>query len=243
MSQINYPSLIFTTERTFKVEGEFNSSDLDMNNSFIEGKGYLDTADNHVWVFSQKKPKDANQYPYFWIESDNYVKSDPVPEIYRLFKEDKLVNYNTDNIIKKTNESDNTDPIYVDAVIDNLNASSEIFRPVMYTKDDFLKKLTKTIINELNIRPSKYKARLSQKYMMSNMISALRSPTKMSTMYFNAWCELLGLKATIIVESTDDAEDKLDEPYVYVSEKDAVFKLSELDPDFKFPEIPVKEVE
>lgn len=242
MSKIsNYPVLIFTQDKTFRIEGEFNSDKFDTCNKFIDGKGYLDTVDNHAWVYVDEKPRDPNQYPYFWIENGKYVKSEPSQEIYKQFRLNKFVNYNTDRIIQATNESENTDPIYVDDVINDLNASSEIFHPVIYTKDDFLKKSIKTVINVLNISLSKYKYKMTQKYMISNMKSALLSPTKMSTMYFNAWAEMLGLKVTMIIESTDASEDKLDEPFVYLSERDSVFKLSELDEDFKFPEIPKKE--
>ncbi len=239
MSKIEtYPVLIFTPDKTFRVEGEFNSSTNIDNSSFIEGKGYLDIFDEHVWVYSKERPRDPNQYPYFWIENNKCVKSEPTQEVYRQFRLNKLVNLNTERIIQVTNESDNTDPIYVDDVINDLNASSEIFHPVIYTKDDFLKKSIKTVINDLNISLAKYKYKMTQKYMISNMKSALLSPTKMSTMYFNAWAEMLGLKVTVIIESTDASEDKLDEPYIYLSERDDVFKLSELDPSFKFPEIP-----
>lgn len=245
MSKVaSYPVLIFTPDRTFKVVGEFNSNkEILTMNDFIDGKGYLDMADEHVWVYANEKPRDANQYPYFWIEDGRYEKSTPTSEVYRQFRLNKLVNYNTEHIIQVTNESDNTEPIYVDDVINDLNASSEIFHPVIYTKDDFLKKSIKTIINVLNISLSKYKYKMTQKYMISNMKSALLSPTKMSTMYFNAWAEMLGLKVTMIIESTDASEDKLEEPYVYLSERDSVFKLSELDDDFKFPEIPKKDIE
>jgi hypothetical protein len=244
MSKIaSYPVLIFTQDKTFKVEGEFDSSNIPANKNFIDGKGYLDIKDEHAWIYSDGEPRDPNQYPYFWIENGKYKKSEPTNEIYRQFRLNKFVNYNTDHIIQVTNKSDNTDPIYVDDVINDLNASSEIFHPVMYTKDDFLKKTIKTVINVLNISLSKYKYKMTQKYMISNMKSALLSPTKMSTMYFNAWAEMLGLKVTMIIESTDASEDKLDEPYVYLSERDSVFKLSELGPDFKFPEIPETEAE
>lgn len=231
MSKIaNYPVLIFTPDKTFKVMGEFDSTLHPLSKpDFIDGKGYLDTSDEHVWVYSHDKPRDANQYPYFWIEDGVYKKSEPTPEVYRQFRLNKLVNYNTEQIIQATKESTNTEPIYVDDIINDLNASSEIFHPVIYTKDDFLKKSIKTVINDLNISLSKYKYKMTQKYMISNMKSALLSPTKMSTMYFNAWAEMLGLKVTMIIESTDASEDKLDEPYIYLSERDSVFKLSELD--------------
>ena len=239
-----YPVLIITTDRTFRVEGEFNSADsIPHEIAFINEKGYHDINDGYVWVYVDEEPRDPNQYPYFWIKNGSYVKSDPAEEILAQFNIDKAINYSTNHIIDVTNKSDNTEPIYVDDIINDLNASSEIFRPVIYTKDDFLKKSIKTIINVLNISLSKYKYKMSQKYMISNMKSALLSPTKMSTMYFNAWAEMLGLKVTMIIESTDASEDKLEEPYVYRSDRDSVFKLSELDSDFSFPEIPRKDIE
>lgn len=240
MSKIErYPVLVFTQNRTFRVEGEFNSSKIDPDRKFINEKGYLDTKDNHAWIYVNEKPRDPNQYPYFWIEDGKCIKSDPAPDIYDQFIINKLVNYNIDHIIEEASKSDNSE-LYDVEVINDLNASSEIFRPVIYVKDDFLKKSIKTVINTLNVSLSKYKYKMTQKYMISNMKSALLSPTKMSTMYFNAWAEMLGLKITMIIETTDASEDKLDEPYVYLSERDAVFKLSDLDDDFKFPELPEK---
>ena len=237
MSKIeSYPVLVFTQNKTFRIEGEFNSSKIELDRKFINGKGYLDVKDDHAWIFANEKPRDPNQYPYFWIENGKCVKSDPDTDTYNQFNITEFINYNTKHIIEEATKS-GSDDLYVDDVINDLNASSEIFRPVIYVKDDFLKKSIKTVINTLNVSLSKYKYKMSQKYMISNMKSALLSPPKMSTMYFNAWAEMLGLKITMIIESTDASEDKLEEPYVYLSERDSVFKLSELDSDFKFPEL------
>jgi hypothetical protein len=243
MSKIaNFPVLVFTQDRTFRIEGEFNSTHkASKDNTFINGKGYLDNVDEHAWIYCTEKPRDPNQYPYFWIENNEYVKSEPTADIYKQFRLNKFVSYSTERILQSVAESDNSEPLYIDEVINDFSASSEIFHPVLYTKDDFLKKITKTVINDLNISLAKYKYKMTQKYMISNMKSALLSPTKMSTMYFNAWAEMLGLKITVIIESENSAEDKLAEPYVYLSERDSVFKLSDLGPNFKFPEIPNKD--
>ena len=240
MSKIeNYPVLVYTPDKTFTVRGEFNSKTKpDSTNDFKEDKGYLDTSDNHAWIYVDKKPRDPNQYPYFWIENGKYVKSDPSNEIYRLFKLNKFVNINTDHIIDITDKTKDDGPIFRDEVINDLNSSSEIFRPVILTTDDFLKKIIKTVINAMEVNLSKHKYKMMQKYMISNMKSALNQGTKMSTTYFNAWAEILGLKVTIVIETTDASEDKLDEPYVYLSERDSVFTLSELaETGFTFPEI------
>lgn len=239
MSKVEkYPVLVFTPNRTFRIDGEFDSSKFEIDKNFINEKGYYDKSDDHAWVYVNEKPRDYNEYPYFWIENGEYVKSNPTNEVYKLFASKEFIDYSKEYIIAESEKSNSSESFYNDEVINDLNASSEIFRPVIYNQDDFLKKSIKTVINTLNISLSKYKSKMTQKYMISNMKSALMSPTKMSTMYFNAWAEMLGLKITMIIETTDASEDKLDEPYVYISERDSVFKLSELDLDFKFPELP-----
>lgn len=235
----NYPVLIFAPDRTFRVEGEFNST-KNNKNQFIDGKGYLDNSDDYVWIYSIEPPRDANQYPYFWFEGSSIVKSDPSKDTLDYFHLEKCVDYSNERILKTARESEDDQPLYNDEKINDLNASSEIFRPAIYQKDDFLKKIIKTAINEIEVRLSRYKHQMSQKYMISNMTSALRSPTKMSTLYFNSWIEMFNWDVTIIVNSTEQSEDKLPEPLVYLSSRDSVFKLSELGPDFKFPEIPKK---
>ena len=107
--------------------------------------------------------------------------------------------------------------------------NSEIYRPTEYAKDDFLKKVIKSVLNDLEIPLSKYKGKVNKQYTLSNIKDALDKNTKMSTKYFNNWAEILGLDMVIIVNSKPDAEDKLSEPLVYVGPRDKMMKLSELD--------------
>ena len=236
-----YPVYIFARDITVRVEGEFDSSSeitKDEEKSFIDGKGYLDLKDDCVWIYKKMKPMDANRHSYFWVVDNKVVKSNPSPEIRRYFLSKNIQILSKDKIIETCKENPNSTTID-ESILNDMMASSELFHPVMYAKDDFLKKIVKTVLNELCIPMSKYKSKVDKKYMLSNMKSALVSPTKMSTPYFNGWVEMLKLKVTIIVESEDDAEDKLEEPFVYVGERDTVYRLSELgNIGFQFPEIP-----
>lgn len=221
------PGFIFT-DQTFQVVGVFDG-EIKNKYDFEDGKGYVNTETNHVWIFKSKKPaKDVNKYPYMWITDDGVTEFSRYPDT-GIFNADKIVSVDTNEIIEATVNSKNTSPAFDDSIINDLNAGSEEFHPVLYDKDDFLKKLIKTVLNTVSISLNKYKSRVKQKYMISNMKSALMTKTKMSTQYFNAWVEMLGLKMTVIIESTDDADDKIPEPLVYLSERDNVFKLSELD--------------
>lgn len=221
------PGFIFT-DQTFQVVGVFDG-EIKNKYNFEDGKGYVNTETNHVWIFKSKKPvKDVNKYPYMWIADDGVTEFSRYHDT-GIFNADKIVSVDTNEIIEATVNSKNTSPAFDDSIINDLNAGSEEFHPVLYDKDDFLKKLIKTVLNTVSISLNKYKSRVKQKYMISNMKSALMTKTKMSTQYFNAWVEMLGLKMTVIIESTDDADDKIPEPLVYLSERDNVFKLSELD--------------
>ena len=222
------PGFIFT-DQTFQIVDVFDG-EIKNKYDFEDGKGYVDSNTNNIWIFKSKKPKkDENKYPYMWITDDGVTHFSHYPIDNGIFHADKLISVNTNEIIENVVNNDNTSPVFDDSIINDLNAGSEEFHPVLYDKDDFLKKLIKTVLNTVSISLNKYKSKVRQKYMISNMKSALMTKTKMSTQYFNAWVEMLGLRMTVIIESNDDAEDKIPEPLVYLSERDNVFKLSELD--------------
>lgn len=224
-----YPGFIFTPDKVFRVVSEFSTNETNKY-AFEDGKAYLNPDTKQIWVYKDTCPTDKNKYPYMWFENGTLRFSTPCKEIIKLFKEKEARVMETEKIIAETNaDESNNEPIFDDTIINDLNASSERFHPVIYDKDDFLKKLIKNVLNMVCISLNKYKSRVKQKYMISNMKSALMSQTKMSTMYFNAWIEMLGLKMTVIIESDESAEDKIPEPIVYLSERDNVFKLSELD--------------
>ena len=222
------PGFIFTPDQVFQVVGIFDGEIKDKYD-FEDGKGYLNESTGHVWIFKSKKPvKDENKYPYMWITDDGVTHFSNYPNT-DVFVSSKIVNIDANDIIENITNSNDLAPAFDDSIINDLNAGSEEFHPVLYDKDDFLKKLIKTVLNTVSISLNKYKSKVKQKYMISNMKSALLTKTKMSTLYFNAWLEMLNLKMTVIIESDEEAEDKIPEPIVYLSERDNVFKLSELE--------------
>ena len=211
----SFPAFIFTPKDTFSVLGYFNSKDKDSQDTeFVDGKGYIDTYDNQIWVYKKSRPSDTRTiYPF---------------EYKKYFDPDKLVVRSVNEIISTAKENPNDD--YDKMFIDGLNAQSEKYRPVVYSNDDFLKKMTKTILNVLNISMAKIKPKLpaGQPHRLSNMQSGLNKSTKMSVPYYNSWAELLQYETIIIAYSKDNADDKLPEPIVYLTEKDSAMTVSEL---------------
>ena len=226
----SFPAFIFTPKDTFSVLGYFNSKDKDSQDTeFVDGKGYIDTYDNQIWVYKKSRPSDTRTiYPYFWKQNDSIEKSRFDLEYKKYFDPDKLVVRSVNEIISTAKENPNDD--YDKMFIDGLNAQSEKYRPVVYATDDFLKKVTKTILNVLSISMAKIKPKLpaGQPHRLSNMQSGLNKSTKMSVPYYNSWAELLQYETIIIAYSKDNADDKLPEPIVYLTEKDSAMTVSEL---------------
>lgn len=233
MSSIkNFPLFVMASQRTFMCVGEFNSKEYNESEKYIDGKGYLDSYDNRVWIFVKEKPRfDSNVYPYFWRnkEKKEFEKSNPSKEVLNTFQINNLIERKVDDIISSVIENPDEGSGYNDDLINNLNSSSEIFRPVVHAKDDFLKKMVKEVINTLGVVLSKYKHKVKKQYLVSNMKSSLTSNTKTSPTYYNMWAEMLGINTIVIAYSRDDAEDKLSEPLMYVSERDSVYKISDAD--------------
>lgn len=226
----SFPAFIFTPKDTFSVLGYFNSKDKDSQDTeFVDGKGYIDTYDNQIWVYKKSQPNDTRTiYPYFWWQDDDIKKSRFDLEYKKYFSPDRLVVRSVNDIISTAKENPNDD--YDKMFIDGLNAQSEKYRPVVYATDDFLKKITKTILNVLSISMAKIKPKLpaGQPHRLSNMQSGLNKSTKMSVPYYNSWAELLQYETVIIAYSKDTADDKLPEPIVYMTEKDSAMTVSEL---------------
>lgn len=226
----SFPALIVTPKDTFSVLGYFNSKDKDSQDTeFVDGKGYIDSYDNQVWIYKKNKPGDSRTiYPYFWKSDNSIEKSRFDLEYKKYFDPNKLISRSVSDIISTAKE--NPDENYDKMFIDGLNAQSEKYRPVVYAPDDFLKKVTKTILNVLNISMAKIKPKLppGQPHRLSNMQSGLNKSTKMSVPYYNSWAELLQYETIIIAYSKDNADDKLPEPIVYLTEKDTAMTVSEL---------------
>lgn len=226
----SFPALIVTPKDTFSVLGYFNSKDKDSQDTeFVDGKGYIDSYDNQVWIYKKNKPGDSRTiYPYFWKSDNSIEKSRFDLEYKKYFDPNKLISRSVSDIISTAKE--NPDENYDKMFIDGLNAQSEKYRPVVYANDDFLKKVTKTILNVLNISMAKIKPKLppGQPHRLSNMQSGLNKSTKMSVPYYNSWAELLQYETIIIAYSKDTADDKLPEPIVYLTEKDTAMTVSEL---------------
>lgn len=202
---------------------------LDDNLIFINNKGYINKNDESVWIYSGNgKPKNCNQYPYFWFENNNdMVFSEPSKEVLEEFHKDKIVDYSTNEIINKT-KSDEV--LYNEQEINDINSASTVFVPKLNDTDDPLKKCIKYSIIEKSTDINRFKYKTTADYMIPNMKSALVNPTKMSITNFVKWCEYLGLNFLFIIYNNgSDPVDPLPNSLLYDSQIDSIKSISKED--------------
>lgn len=217
-TSIKFPQYVSGNARAVSVVGYIT----DTNFNYEDGKGYLDD-DGYVWIFcTNGKPKNSDEYPYFWIEDDNMVYSIPDDEIRDKFNIDNMIDISLVNIIEKTKPNE---VLYDEQEIQDMNSAASFYVPIINDSDDFLKKIVKNTIITKGIDINRLKGKTDQKYVLPNMKAALENKTKMSVIYFCCWMELLGCDFQIdIIDNGLDSTNKLKTDLIYTSNTDKVYK-------------------
>lgn len=217
-TSIKFPQYVSGNARAVSVVGYIT----DTNFNYEEGKGYLDD-DGYVWIFCKNgKPKNSDEYPYFWIEDENIMYSIPDDEIRDKFNIDNMIDISLVNIIEKTKPNE---VLYDEQEIQDMNSAASFYVPIINDSDDFLKKIVKNTIITKGIDINRLKGKTDQKYVLPNMKAALENKTKMSVIYFCCWMELLGCDFQIdIIDNGLDSADKLKTDLIYTSNTDKVYK-------------------
>lgn len=223
---MEFPKYIVSSERAVSVIGvvpvdEKGKPLTYKKEDFIDNKGYI--YNDGVWIYCiNGKPKNQNEYPYFWLDDNGkIVLSDPEENMRDRFSINNIADFSIVNIIN-TSEPDAV--LFDENEIININNASDSSFPLLSSDDDFLKKIVKTTIIEKGINLNKLKNKTEKPaYSLSNMRSAMNGKTKMSVMYFDEWMSLLGCDFEILVyDNKRTKTDKLAKPLVYLSNKNVV---------------------
>lgn len=229
--------------KTVEIVGYIDPAEKVNKENLVVGKGYLygvpsDTnseedeyKDIQVWIYSEKKPKMPDEYPYFWIEGEgddeHVVFSNPEEEIRNTMKLGNTFDFSVEAVIENTEPGE---VLFDSQEISDINSSTSNYLPEVYETDDFLKKAVKLTIINKGIDINRLKSKTDEPYQVLNMISSLRSGdpdkpgTKMSTKYFYNWMEILGCKFMLIIaDNNTDTTDPLKNNVVYISDKDKVY--------------------
>jgi hypothetical protein len=219
LKELSDSLFISTNERTVNVVGTIDKNEEKPTGVLRDGKGYIDEEDN-IWIYcGEGKPKNSNEYPFFWLEDEKMVFSDPPKLVRDIFVAKNLEDITTKVIIKKTEAGKK---LFDDQEIEDMNAASSFFIPTIFDYDDFLKKIVKTVIIQKGIDINRLKVKTGEKYVLNNMISALKNRTKMSVIYFSHWMELLGCDFDITVKDNKEDVDTLKNDLLYQSHRDRI---------------------
>lgn len=251
----SFPMYIIADTRMVEVLGEFQKfKDFDIpKEDLVDRKGYIERSEERIWIYLDRETEDAkgigsifsnpnvlNEFPYFWFESDGSIHtSKPDAYVSRLFKTNRLAVPHINHIIEDVKNKPNREFSYDQQILDEIDGAAEVLKTTVYLADDFLTKIIKMVINKSSIVLQQFKGKISKQYDVSNMRSSLVTPTtKMSTKYFMKWVELLDLDVAIIVKSKGkNPASKLEEPYVYLFERDSIFPMSEVKGLTDFPHV------
>lgn len=222
---MEFPQYISVPQRTTSVVGLVDKDNTGKEKGvFIDGKGYI-AEDQSIWIYSGSgKPKNANAYPYFWLNEDGVKEfSDPSPLIRAAYSVEKLKDMSVVTIINNTEPNK---PLFDEQEINDMNAAAAVYVPIINQTDDFLKKIVKTVIIAKGIDINRLKSKTDEKYILPNMVAALKNTTKMSVVYFCCWMNLLGCYFEFtIFDNGEDTIDPLKYPVVYQSSRDAICTL------------------
>lgn len=172
-------------------------------------KGYAYIMGDYVMVYHGKKEKfDKNELEpgiytnslgeYEFIHPSNPTEKD-LYHIDHIIELD--VNRIFDEISKK--QDDFIDP----ADIEVINNNAEAFTPTFKEDDDFLKYIIKKVIYDKKVNLKNYRHKFPNQYALNNMKSVLNKKTKMTVTNFKAWCEILGIRWSMVIQ--DDGTDKI----------------------------------
>lgn len=201
--------------------------------NFKDKVGYVDEKDQvHIFMI---KPELSDIIPWFTFDHDKFelVFNDyHNTEIDAAFNVSRVQSMNI-NVINAMSQGV-TQLYNKQAMQEMMNASSD-FIPEIKDKDDFLKKLVKTVILQKKVNPHLYKNEFEKSYIITNLISGLQNETKLNPFTFGLWMQLLQCDFTVTIKDagTDDRFPLKDE-INYDSQKNLIEVKGEKDEDKKY---------
>lgn len=220
IEDLTFPQYIYKHGKSLKIMGYL--SDFQLNELKI-GKGYIHNG--YIWEYANKFV--ARDFPiiYWKNKSNEFVTKESVSG--ELLTVDDFLKSSLTVICNNTKG----DEKFVDDTdITQAPSSSAVFIPEIGPKDDFLKKLIKTVFRLKQVPTTKYRKKLSKAYVFSNLFQGLNSETKISTNVWQTWIELIGIDCVIILkDSGTDPDTPINDFIVYKSRNDSINVINKND--------------
>lgn len=199
---------IFTGRLAVAILDDFHEVELYRPDKKLK-KGYGYIKGDYVYIYRGKKEKfkkkDIIPGIYMNLHGEHeFVEPETIQEKSE-YSVDKVIELDIDRIFDEI--SDEQDNFISPEDIEVINNNSEIYIPTMREDDDFLKYIVKKAILDKKINLKNYRGKFSNQYALNNMKAGLNKDTKMTVTNFKIWCEILGLKWTMVID--DDGTDRL----------------------------------
>lgn len=193
-------SVIMIGDEFFKVSLYLKGDKLKKDTAYIiDGKDI-------VYPYRGKlKPSTDTRISGIYKTEDDIEIIEPKEEERHLYTLDKITELDIGLLFDYIDQ--NADEFMSPGDVEIINNNSDIYAPTIKDSDDFLKYLVKKIILDKKINLKNYRDRFANAYALTNMKSGLGRSTKMTVTNFKTWCEILGIRWTMIVE--DAGMDKL----------------------------------
>ena len=217
-NELKFPLYLNYKDDVFAIMGRIGTDVVYQNR-----RGYLDGQDR-IWIFSNEKPK-SGSIPTFWYEHGVLQYSPVRTDLAEHFKANILKDYSTVSLVESVKPGEK---LYDDDLKSSINASRQIYRPVINETDDFLKKAIKQAIITKEVDIRQYGKKVTSKYQLSNLRTSLENKTKMSTQSFLTWCEILGLRFELtIIDDGNDPYSPMDRVYTISNEDNEIIDISD----------------
>lgn len=216
-------------KNVFMIDGYIEDYSLSKDTSpsfldLIDNKGYVDEK-GRIWIYKELKPDNSTIFglvPWFTVdpkEGKYQFSKRKLKEVDEAFRVENIGDLSFKHISKNIKENEK---LYDEDVLNDLNASTSIFKPEIKEGDDFLKRLVKKIILLKEVNIAKYLPKVPKKYILSNWKQSLSNDSKMSALNFINWCEIMGIKFHVIVEDNGTDTDPLKEVLHYDNATDKI---------------------
>ena len=207
-----FPGVIYTLGGEIRVIGDV----MDLSKSeLLDGNFYV--YKGKVYQYRDELPEYKVKYPCITHSDDEFITLDAIDDAEIDFQK----HLERTKLIRNVSEHTDEDANFMQGM--DTAPSTSIYVPNIGEKDDFLKKLIKTVFLIKRVATTKYRKKMSKTYAFSNLFQGLNSDTKVSTTVWQTWIEMLGIDCLIILkDSGADKDDPINDYIVYKSRNDSI---------------------
>ena len=212
--EVGRKALIFNDGRMVEIR-PFTKSHLVKHMGYYDRNRVASGEDYHVYIYRGKLKKSDIKVPgsiykvgtrYVWIEHD--------PDLASQYDIHNAKSIDTRDIVDALNKEDlkiKDLPVDVSESLDG-----EIFAPKIRDTDDILKRIIKTVLQNMHLNIKSLRPKFSNDYDLNNLKSQLVKEGAMSSKYFVRWCEILDIQIETIIRNKPGSHRLDDEVTVFL---------------------------